>query len=291
MEPIIEKVRYPSAPLQRCLQPPIGTGEQTALLAKLALSPTFQGAWTINENGLPVVILHALNARNFHAARTSMTGVLAWLWPHRFGRLVSVSLVVPGERSPRAFFADDAAIVRVVAEKGQIAFAVAHGKKTTPFYLGDFNAHPEHRDMLDAFRALRRFEDNLHFVFRDDALAFWLLMADSSQNWHADLQTKDRARAVWATVYESHIRLLEREFVQARGTCGVDPYATEDARINIPVVMPFLDQIARLVIEPSATVSSVIDAVSTALEDPKKVGDLVTGVFAAAENGALVHPQ
>lgn len=287
MEPIIEKVKHPSAPLRLCAQPPIGSAEKTALLTELDQKPAFQGAWTIAEGGLPVVMLHALDARHYRAARTSMTGVLAWLWNHRFGRLVSFSLVVPDKRIPRAFFADDSVIVRAVSERGKIAFAVAHGKATTPFYLADFNAHPEHADMLDAFRALLRFEDNPNFAFRDDELAFWSLMAWNTSKWHDDLPNKDAARARWAIVYEGQIEVLQKTLEHARSRNGSDPYATDDARKNLPAAMPFLDEMARLVIQPSATVSKVIEAVSVSLDDPVKLGDLVQGLSTAAKKGAF----
>ena len=268
MEPILERVKYPSAPLKRCAQPPIGSAETTALLQQLKETPSFQGAWTVTQGGLPVVILHALDRRHFRAARASMTGVLTWLWNHKFGRLVSFSLVVPSDkRMPRAFFPDDCAIIRLVAEHGRIAFAVAHGNRTTPFYLADFNAHPEHADMLDAFRALLRIENDPHYVFRDDELAFWLLMADVSMHWHGDLPHNDAARATWAVHYQQYIRLLQKFIAQAREETHPELYLTDDAATNLPAVMPFCDEIARLITHPSTSVPEVVDRISAVLDD------------------------
>ena len=291
MEDIIERVLIPSAPLIKCPRPPIGEGEITALIRNLQDEPTFRGVWTLADDGGPVAILHALDERNFRAARASMTGVLAWNWIHRFGRLLSFTLVVPGERSPRIFVPDDCALVRVVSDRGRIAFAVGHGKQISPFYLADFTKHPEHPDMLDAFRAVLRFENDEHFVFRDDELVYWLLMYDSKMNWSADLPTRDAMRARWARTYEAQVRTLAEALsdIRARGF-PEDAYANADARANVPAVMPFFDEIVRIIISPSMTTGDVLGLVCSALSDPKKMGDLVHGMFASFSKDVLVDP-
>lgn len=280
MEDIIDRVRYPSAPLIKCPRPPIGEGEITALIRNLQDEPTFRGVWTLADDGGPVAILHALDERNFRAARASMTGVGVWNWNHHFGRLLSFTLVVPGERSPRIFVPDDCALVRAVSDRGRIAFAVSHGNQISPFYLADFTTHPKHPDMLDAVRAVLRFENNEHFVFRDDELAYWLLMYDSKMNWNPDLPTRDAMRARWALTYEFQVRTLIRALTEIR-TRGFleDAYANADARANVPGVMPYFDEIVRVIISPPMTTQDVLGLVCSALSDPKKIGDLVHGVF------------
>lgn len=116
MEEIIERVRYPWAPLTKCPRPPIGDGEITALIRNLEYEPIFRGVWTLDDTGGPVAILHALDERNFRAAPANMAGVLAWNWNHHFGRLLSFALVVPGERSPRLFLPDDCACKRLAPD-------------------------------------------------------------------------------------------------------------------------------------------------------------------------------
>ena len=102
VEDILERTVYPSAPLLKCLRSPISEGEIAALMRNLEYEPTFRGVWTVAEDGTPVATLHALDQKNFRAAQRSMTGVLAWNWNHHFGRLVSFTLVIPGERSPES---------------------------------------------------------------------------------------------------------------------------------------------------------------------------------------------
>lgn len=289
MEIFSKKVDYPSTHLIRFASPPITKAEISALLIDFADKPLFQGVWTLSEDGLPVAILRAIDKRNFRAALSKMTGVLAWNWNHHFGRLMSFSIVIPEERMPRIFFADDSAVVRSVAENGQIAFAVCHGKRLTPFYKANFAAHPKDKDMLWNFRAQLRIEDNEHFMFRDDKLAYWLLMANSKMHWHKDLSHRDAARARWAIVYEWALRFFQEGLTHIQLCNYSDPYATEDARINVPIVMPFLDEVARLLIRPTTTPQHAVQVVCSALNDSKKIGDLVKGLLAAVEKDALVE--
>jgi hypothetical protein len=253
MGEVMKDVQYPSAPLTLCSRAPITDGEIGALSEELATQPTFRGAWTIAADGLPVAMLHAIDHRHFQAARARMTGVLVWNWNHHFGKLLSFSLVVPSERMPRMFISDDSALVRAVAERGRIAFAVGHEKRLTPFYLADFTQHPKHPNMLDAFRALLRFPDSERFVFRDDEVAFWLLMANKKMHWHKDLPDRDAGRARWAVTYEYALRDLCEALAQRHSANLSDPYATDDARTNVPAVMPFFDEIARLLVSPTTS--------------------------------------
>jgi len=79
--------------------------------------------------------------------------------------------------------------------------------------------------MLVAFRALLRFENDEHSYFRDDELAYWLLMNDPKSHWNADLPLQDAIRARWAYNYAFQIKpdseLLD---VRARGMFN-DVYA------------------------------------------------------------------
>lgn len=289
MKNILERVGCPSTSLIKCPRSPIGEGEITALIHNLQDEPTFRGVWTLAEDGCPVAILHALDEKNFRAARTSMTGVLAWNWPTRFGKLLSFALVMPRERSPRIFVLDDCALARAVTERGRITFAVSYGKELSPFYLADFTKHPEHPDMLVAFRALLRFENDEHFLFRDDELAYWLLMNDPKSHWNADLPLQDAIRARWAYNYAFQIKTLNSELldVRARGMFN-DVYANDDARANAPVVMPFFDEVMRAIISPSTTTADAIKIVSSAISDPAKMGDLVSGIFTSFKKEVLV---
>ena len=287
VEEILERTLYPSAPLFECPCPPISEGEITALMHNLQDEPTFRGVWTVANDGTPVAILHALGEKNFRAARKSMTGVLAWSWPNHFGHLVSFTLVIPGERSPRIFVPDDCALIRLVSDRGRIAFAVGHGKQLSPFYLADFTKHPEHPDMLDAFRALLRFDE--HFVFRDDELAYWLFMSDSKSNWIADLPIRDAMRARWARIYESQVLTLVRRIEEIRANGLPDTaYTNADAQTNIPFVMPFFDEVASLLISPTSKTLDAIKLACTALADPHKMGNLIHGLIASIEKNALV---
>lgn len=289
MEDILERVSCPSAPLFKCPHPPIGEGEITALIHNLQDEPTFRGVWTLADDGCPVAILHALDEKNFRAARASMTGVLAWNWPTRFGKLLSFALVMPKERSPRIFVPDDCALARAVSERGRIAFAVSYGKQLSPFYLADFTKHPEHPDMLEALRTILRFENDEHCLFRDDELAFWLLMYEPKTHWNADLPLQDAMRARWAYNYASVIKTLNSELldVRAHGLFN-DAYANDDARANAPVVMPFFDEVMRVIISPSTTTADAIKMVSSAIPDPAKMGDLVSGIFTSFKKEVLV---
>ncbi len=289
MEDILERVGCPSAPLIKYPRPPIGEGEINALIHNLQEEPTFRGVWTLADDCCPVAILHALNEKNFRAARTSMTGVLAWNWPTHFGKLLSFSLVMPGERSPRIFVPDNCALARAVCERGCIAFAVSHGKQLSPFYLADFTKHPEHPDMLEALRAVLRFENDEHFLFRDDEIAFWLMMCDPMSHWNVDLPLQDSMRARWAFNYVHVIKHLNLELldVRAHGVLN-DAYANDDARANAPVVMPFFDEVMRVIISPSTTTANAIKMVSSAITDPTKLGDLVSGVFTSFKKEVLV---
>jgi len=291
MEEIIERVRYPWAPLTKCPRPPISDGQIKALIRNLKFEPIFRGVWTLDETWGPVAILHALDERNFRAARANMTGVLAWNWNHHFGRLLSFALVVPGERSPRLFVPDDCALVRAVSERGRITFAVSHGEHISPFYLADFTKNPEHPDMLDAFRAVLRFENSEHFVFRDDELAYWLLMYDSKMNWNSDVPTCDAMRARWARTYEFQVRTLADALrdIRTSGLLG-DAYANADARANVPAVMPFFDEVVRVIMSPSTTTSDAVKVVSSELSDPKKMGDLVHGMLTSFGKDVVVDP-
>jgi hypothetical protein len=291
MEDILERVSYPTAPLIKSLWAPIGEGEITALIRNLEDEPTFRGVWTLADDGVPVAILHALNEKNFRAARANIAGVLAWNWNHHFARLLSFALVIPGEHSPRIFVPDDCALARAVSERGHITFAVSYGKQLSPFYLADFTKHPEHPDMLEAFRAILRFENNEHFVFRDDELAYWLLMYNSKMHWNADLPRRDAMRARWAFNYESQIKTLNLGLLdfRAHGLLN-DAYANADARANVPVVMPFFDEVMRAIISPFTTTASAINMVSSAISDPEKLGDLVSGIFTSFRKEVLVDP-
>ena len=291
MEDILDRARYPSAPLIKCPLSPIGDGEIIALIRNLKDEPIFRGVWTLADDGGPVAILHALDERNFRAARASITGVLAWNWNHHFGRLLSFTLVVPGERSPRIFVPDDCALARAVSERGRITFAVSHGEQLSPFYLADFTKHPQHPDMLEAFRAVLRFENNEHFVFRDNELAYWLLMYNPKMHWNADLPLQDAMRARWAYNYESQIKTLNLGLLDARAH-GLfnDAYANADARANVPVVMPFFDEVLRAIISPSTTTADAMSMVSSAILDPAKMGDLVHGMFTSFSKDVLVDP-
>ncbi|MFZ1546782.1 MAG: restriction endonuclease [Candidatus Nitrotoga sp.] len=291
MEDILERVGCPSTSLIKCQRPPISEGEITALIHNIQDEPTFRGVWTLADDGCPVAILHALDEKNFRAARTSMTGVLAWNWPTRFGKFLSFSLVMPREHSPRIFVPDDCALARAVFERGRITFAVSHGKQLSPFYLADFTKHPEHPDMLEAFRAALCFENDEHFLFRDDEIAFWLIMHDPKSHWNVDLSLQDSMRARWAYNYVSVIKTLNLEMldVRARGLLN-DAYANDDARANAPVVMPFFDAVMRIIISPSTTTEDAIKMVSSAMHDPGKMGDLVSGIFTSFKKEVLVDP-
>ena len=288
MEDILERVSGPSAPLIKCPRPPIGEGEITALMHNLQDESTFRGVWTLADNGSPVAILHALDEKNFRAARTSMTGVLVWNWPTHFGKLLSFALVIPGEHSPRIFVPDDSALARAVSECGRIAFAVSYGKQLSPFYLADFTKHPEHPDMLEALRAVLRFENDEHFLFRDNELSFWLLMYNNKMHWNADLPLKDAMRARWAYNYASVIKTVNSELldVRAHGLLN-DAYANDDARANAPVVMPFFDEVMRAIISPSTTTADALKMVSSAIPDPAKMGDLVSVIFTSFKKEVL----
>lgn len=291
MEEIIERVGYPSAPLIKCPRPPISEGEISALISNLQDEPAFRGVWTLANDRTPVAILHALDERNFRAARSNMTGVLAWNWNNCFGRLLSFTLVLPGERSPRIFVPDDCILVRAVSDLGRIAFAVNHGRQTSPFYLADFTKHPEHLDMLDVFRAVLRFENDEHFIFRDDELAYWLLMYDPKMRWNADVPRGDSMRARWAHIYESQVQIFADVLsdIRVRGF-REDAYANDDARTNVPAVMPFLDEVVRVIISPAMPMDHAIDLVCSALSDPKKMGDLVHGMVASFSKDVFVEP-
>ena len=290
MESFSKKVDYPSAHLVRCETPPITKPEISTLLKDIEDKPVFHGAWTISKDGLPVAILRAINKRNFRAALNKMAGVLSWNWNTPFGRLVSFSIITPkNERMPRIFFPDDSAVVRLVSEKGQIAFAVCHGKRLTPFYRANFAKHPEHPNMLLTFRSLLNIENDENFVFRDDDLSFWLLMANSKMNWHNDLPHLDSARARWAVKYEWALRFFEERLTSIQSFNYSDPYATEDARRHVPIVMPFIDEVAHLLIRPTTSLQLAVNVVSSALNDSKKIGDLVNGLLAAFEKDALVN--
>ena len=291
MEDIIERVRYPSAPLIKCPRPPIGEGELTALMRDLQNEPTFRGVWTLADDSCPVAILHALDERNFRAARTNMSGVLAWNWNHRFGRLLSFTLVVPGERSPRIFVPDDCALARAVSERGRIAFAVSYGKRLSPFYLADFTKHPDHPDMLDALRAVLRVRNDERFVFREDELAYWLLMYDSQMNWNADLPTRDAMRAGWARACEAEFQFLAYALrdTHARGL-PENVYAGAEVRTKILSLTPFLDEVVRVIVSPSATAADAVSLVCSALPNPKKMGDLVHGMLMCFGEDILVEP-
>ena len=51
------------------------------------------------------------------------------------------------------------------------------------------------------------------------------------------------------------------------------------AGANAPVVMPFFDEVMRAIISPSTTTADAIKMVSSAIPDPAKMGDLVSGIF------------
>lgn len=291
MEDILERVKYPTAPLTKLQHPPISEGEITTLIHNLEDEPTFRGVWTIADDGVPVAILHALDEKNFRAARSNMRGVLAWNWPLSYGRLLRFALVMPGEHSPRIFVPDDCALARAVSECGRITFAVSHGKQLSPFYLADFTKHPEHPEMLEAFRALLRFEDDKNFVFRDDELAFWLLMYTSEMHWSVDLSVQDAMRARWAFNYQSQIKTLNLCLMDLRAQ-GLfeNVYANSDARANLPVVMPFFDDVLNAITSPSTTTADAINMVSSAISDQKKMGDLVSGMMTSFKKEVLVEP-
>lgn len=252
MEDIIERVRYPSAPLFKCQRPPIDAGEVAALIQHLQSEPTFRGVWTLTNDGIPVAILHALDEKNFRVASRNIRGIVAWNFTHHFGRLLSFVLVVTGKHSPRMFVPDDCALVRAVSEHGRIAFAVNHGNKVTPFYLADFTKHPEHPDMLDAFRALLRFENAENFIFRDDELAYWLLMYYPEVEWKEDLSKLDKIRANWARMYEYQVQnLIGALYNISSSNLPVSPYASADIQTNIKSEIPFFDEVIQLIISPS----------------------------------------
>jgi hypothetical protein len=291
VEDIIERVRYPSAPLFKCQRPPISSAEIAALIQNLQDKPTFRGVWTLADDGIPVAILHALDEKNFRAASRSIGGVVAWNWTHHFGRLLSFVLVVTGKHSPRMFVPDDCALVRAVAEHGRIVFAVSHGNQVTPFYLADFAKHPEHSDMLDAFRALLRFKNAENFIFRDDEVAYWLLMYYPEAQWKVDLSILDEIRAKWAYAYENRIRSLIRAFADIRSKKLLDtPYADKEAQTKFPATIPFFDKFLSLIISQSTKPEDAIHFVCSALSDPTKMGDLVHGWVQPYNQDILLDP-
>jgi len=291
MEDILEQVSYPSAPLIQCQKSPISEGEITALLGNLENEPIFRGVWTIGEDGIPVAILHALDAKNFRAARNNMTGVLAWNWPQPYGRLLSFAIVIPGEHCPRIFIPDDCALARAISERGRIVFAVSHGKQVTPFYMADFTKHPDHPNMLEAFRALLRFPDDEEFIFRDDEIAYWSLMDIPKMHWFVDLSPQDVMRARWAFTYQSQIKLLRLGLMDLR-THGYpkSPYANSDASVNAPLVMPFFNEVLEAIISPSLKPIDIINMVSYASSNQEKMGDLISGMMTSFNRDILIDP-
>jgi hypothetical protein len=291
MEEIIQKVKYPNTSLTLCSHSPITRGEIEALLDELAGEPTFRGVWTINGDGLPVAILHAIDKRNIRDAKNCMNGVLAWNWPHQFGRLFSFSIVgFQKQRYPRMFLPDDSVLVRRVAERGKIAFAIAHNRELSSFYLADFTSHPQYPEMLHALRALLRFEDNEQFVFRDDELAFWLLMADSNMNWHKDLSLRDAMSARWAFSYKFELRTFIRTFEDMQSRKLTEPYVDKKAVSNITKEMPFFDEVVRFLVRPSVSPPDVISLLLAGLSDPRKIDDLFRGMLAAFDEDFLAEP-
>ena len=133
--------------------------------------------------------------------------------------------------------------------------------------------------------------NNEHFVFRDNELAYWLLMYNPKMHWNADLPLQDAMRARWAYNYESQIKTLNLGLLDARAH-GLfnDAYANADARANVPVVMPFFDEVLRAIISPSTTTADAISMVSSAILDPAKMGDLVHGMFTSFSKDVLVDP-
>ncbi len=291
VEEIIERVKCPSAPLEKCPQSPITDGELIALSRNLVGTSKFRGVWTIAADGTPVAILHALDETNFRAARLNMTGVVTWNWPHRAGSLVSFTLVIRGQRSPRIFVSPDSAFVRAVAERGRAAFSVSFGGQLSPFYLADFTKHPEHPDMLEAFRVMLKWEDHEKSLVRDDELAYWLLMLDPKSNWHADLSIRDKMRARWARHYDGQLKTLAIALEDLRDTQfsnGV--YVNAEARTNAPATMPFFDEVVRCVTTSTNTISDQLALVIAALPDAKKLGDLVHGVLRSYTHPVVVEP-
>lgn len=282
------KKDYPSTQLKRFVKPPITKAEISALLNDLSKKPLFQGAWTLTEGGLPVVILHAIDKKNFSCSLSGMTGVLAWNWNHHFGRLMSFSIVAPKDkRMPRIFLPDDSIVVRSVAEHGKISFAVCHKKRITSFYEADFANNPKNPNMLLTFRSNLEVEDNERFIFRDDDLAYWLIMADSDTHWYKDLTIKDGVRAVWAQSYEAALLTFLDGLTLIRSHDYLDPYITEDGRTNVPIVMPFLDEVLRLFINPTVSSQQIVSLVASALPDQGKIGDLINGSRATLERDSL----
>jgi hypothetical protein len=290
MEEVLQRAGLPSAPLIRCARAPIGDGEIGALVRSLEKEPTFRGVWTIANDGLPVAILHALDKKNFLAACANMSGVLAWNWNHHFGRLVSFTLVVPKDRQPRMFVPDDSALVRAVAERGRIAFAASYATQLTPFYIADFSTPAKQPDMLAAFHAVLRFENHERFVVRDDELAFWLLMDHPTMQWHRQVPLPDAIRARWARSFESQLHVVSRALQDIREQKISDVYVSDDARVHVPSIMPFFDEVTRLLIAPTTSPQQAVEIVCSAISDPKKIGDVIHGVIKAFGRDLLVDP-
>jgi len=117
----------PAGPATPC-SPPISKLEIQALLAELSKTAPLQGAWTINEAGLPVAILHAHSEAHFRRLRGNISGVFCWAWNGVFGTQISFTLSTKHSRSkalPRMFLAPDSPFVTRFKETGRAAFAVA----------------------------------------------------------------------------------------------------------------------------------------------------------------------
>lgn len=287
-EAAIDQAGYPSANLERMVTPPIGTGEVSVLIERLAGLHRFRGAWTIDESGKPVLIMQAPDEPTFQECRHRPAGLIVWNWNSPYGSHVGFTIAGPKQGQIRMFVPENGPAIKALRLHGEVSVAVSFRGAITAFHRANFKAPS--KTTADPFKALETvlsFPQDSSRPFDDYEVAYWMLMGNPRMHWHKELPTEDILRAGWARAYDLSMRGVEDHLRQFRELSKTDPYLTEDARTNIPLVFPCLAELLELLVTPTATLKEIIAFLDDSREDPVKVRDIVSGVIGAKERSGI----
>ena len=248
------------------------------LASRAKNSHLLKGASSLEE--VPILCFRAKNRKSFNLLKQSRNlGLLTYVWPTFFGRLISFSLSIGrNEFAARLFLSIDKEISKEIIRSGRLHFFVTYDSKSSPVFEADFNSGHNSLRELESFCASET-------IYGDDELAFWSLMNPASgKNWQTFLSQEDAYFINRANVAAGKINRLQNLYSQEYALNLVLEKSSDMTLLQEK--SPFMFEILLSITDASSNIAKTVKLIERSLEDPALLEEMISrrfSIFGAVE--------